>query len=311
MNPERVYLGADVAKATIECRILNQVFSISNQPAGFADLAARLQSLAAGSVHVICEATGGYQNHFVHDLHARGVAVSVINPRQVRDFARSRGILAKTDRIDARVLCDYGTANAPKPALARPEHLIRLTALLTQRDRLVVRRAEEKSRLQQLDDRWLLTQTTRIIGFYDREVEKLEKQLLALRDADPELKAKAERLDQAAGINWRSALTLLGYLPELGTLSRRAVAKLAGLAPLNHDSGKHRGQRHITGGRAPVRRLLYLTSLTAIRRNPILKAFYQKLKTAGKPSKVALIAVARKFLILLNASLQNPKITLA
>lgn len=310
MNQERVYLGADIAKATIDCRLLNQVFTISNDAAGFANLARRVKP-SATCLHVVCEATGGYQNRFVDYLHTHGLAVSVINPRQVRDFARSRGILAKTDRIDSRVLCAYGTANTPEPDAARPAHLQRLSLLLTQRSRLVTQRAEEKTRLHQVEDRWLRAQVERTIGFYDREIEKLEAQLLALRDADPELKAKAERLDQAAGIDWRSALTLLGLLPELGTLSRRAVAKLAGLAPLNHDSGQYRGQRHIAGGRAPVRRLLYMASLNAIRCNSIFKAFFQKLRTAGKPGKVALIAVARKLLILLNSSLQNPKISLA
>lgn len=311
MNSERVYLGADIAKATIDCRWLNQVLSISNDPAGFADLLGRIQSSPARLIHVICEATGGYQKHFVDFLQAQGIPVSVVNPRQVRDFARSRNILAKTDRIDARVLCAYGQTNTPQPNAPKPAHYQRLSALLTQRSHLVAQRALEKTRLHQIDDRWLRAQTERTIGFHDREIKKLEAQLLALRDADPQLLAKAERLDQAAGIDWRTALSLVGFMPELGTLSRRAVAKLAGLAPLNRDSGQYRGQRHISGGRAPVRRLLYLASLNAIRRNSIFKAFFQKLRAAGKPGKVALIAVARKLLILLNSSLQNPKISLA
>lgn len=209
------------------------------------------------------------------------------------------------------MLCAYGQANTPAPDRARPAHLQRLGKLLTARTWLVTRRAEEKTRLHQIEDRWLRAQTERTIGFYDREIVQLEAQLQALRDADPQLQAKAQRLDQAAGIDWRSALALLGFMPELGTLSRRAVAKLAGLAPLNVDSGPYRGQRHISGGRAPVRRILSMASLNAIRRNTILKAYFHQLRAAGKPGKVALIAVARKLLILLNASLQNPKISLA
>jgi len=306
-----VYLGADVAKASIDCRLLDQSFSITNDSAGFAKLGSRLKPLADCRVHVVCEATGIYQNAFVDYLHKHKIPVSVVNPRQVRDFARSRGILAKTDRLDALVLADYGRANPPTPNAPKPQHIKRLGALLAQRDHLVTERAVQKTRLHQVEDRWLRAQTERAIAFFTREIEKLEAQLLALRNADLELKAKAERLDQASGVDWRSALALLGYLPELGTLSRRAIAKLAGLAPLNHDSGQYRGQRHISGGRAPVRRLLYLASLTAIRRNPILKNFYLSLKTAGKPSKVALIAVARKLLILLNSSLKNPNLSLA
>ena len=311
MSSNRVYLGADVAKATIECRLLNQHFAIANTTAGFAQLRQRLQPVGASVVHVICEATGGYQNAFVADLQAHDITVSVVNPRQVRELARSRGLLAKTDRLDAFILTEYGRVNQPAPTPVRPAHLVRLERLLAQRDYLVAQRAAEKSRLQQLEEPWVARQGARVIAFYDREITKLEAQLLALRDAAPTLKAQAERLDEAAGIDWRSALGLLGFLPELGTLSRRAVAKLAGLAPLNRDSGQMRGQRHISGGRAPARRLLYLASLTAIRKNSIFKAFYYKLRTAGKPPKVALTAIARKLLVLLNAALQNPNITLA
>jgi transposase len=311
MNPSYVYLGADVAKATIDCRLLDQAFSISNDPAGFAKLGSRLKPLVDCRVHVVCEATGGYQNALVTYLHQHSIPISVINPRQVRDFARARGILAKTDRLDARVLADYGRTNTPAPDAPKPKHIQRLGSLLAQRDHLVAERAIQKTRLHQIEDRWLRAQTERVIAFFKREIEKLEAQLLSLRDGDPELKAKAERLDQASGVDWRCALALVGYLPELGALSRRAVAKLAGLAPLNHDSGQYRGLRHIAGGRAPVRRLLYLASLTAIRRNSILKKFFQNLKAAGKPSKVALIAVARKLLILLNSSLKNPNLSLA
>lgn len=311
MNDSRVYLGADVAKATIDCRLLDQAFSIPNSPAGFARLDARLAALAGRPLHVVCEATGGYQDPLVAHCHQRGLPVSVINPRQVRDFARSRGILAKTDRLDAQVLAAYGAANTPAPAHAQPAHLQRLADLLAARDHLVSSRALEKTRLHQCTDRWLRALGERTIAFFDREIVKLETQLQALRDADPDLKAKADRLDQVAGLDWRGALSLLGYLPELGTLSRRAIAKLAGLAPLNHDSGQHRGQRHIAGGRAPARRLLYLASLTAVRKNKILRAFFLKLKAAGKPGKVALIAVARKLLTLLNSALKNPKLSLA
>jgi len=209
MNPDRVYLGADVSKATLDCRILDQAFSIPNNPAGFAKFDARLKPLPK-NVHVVCEATGGYQDAFVAHLHACSVPVSVVNPRQVRDFARSRGILAKTDRIDASVLRDYGLSNTPKSDAPKPEHLQRLTALLTQRDHLVATRAEEKTRQHQITDSWLLKQIERTLTFLDREIEKIEEQLIALRDADPELKTKAERLDQAAGVSWLSAIGLLG-----------------------------------------------------------------------------------------------------
>jgi transposase len=307
-----VYVGADVSKASIDFRFHDQAFSIPNGPSGFSKFIARLLPLQGkGIAHIVCEATGGYQNALVDFLHEHSIALSVINPRQVRDFARSRGILAKTDRLDAQVLADYGAANSPAPQNPRPLHMRRLAALLAARDHLVASRTQEKTRLQQCEDSWLRAQIQRAVAFFDREIKKIEAQLLALRDSDPALKANADRLDQVAGLDWRGSLGLLGYLPELGSLNRRAIAKLAGLAPLNHDSGQFRGQRHIAGGRAPVRRLLYLASLSAIRLNPIFKDFYTKLRAAGKPGKVALTAVARKLLVLLNSALKNPNISLA
>ncbi len=273
-----VYIGADISKSTIDFRFRDQSFTLPNSPAGFLQLQTRIKPLQVQfRPHLICEATGGYQNALVESLHKHSIPLSVINPRQVRHFARSRGILAKTDRLDARVLADFGAANSPAPQEPIPAHLQRLASLLAARDHLVSSRAVEKT----------------------------------LRDANPALKANADRLDQVAGIDWRGAVGLLGLLPELGTLNRRAIAKLAGLAPLNQDSGQYRGQRHISGGRAPVRRLLYLASLSAIRYNPIFKTFYKKLRAAGKPGKVALIAVARKLLVLLNSALKNPQLSLA
>jgi transposase len=306
-----LYLGADVSKATIDCRISDRVFSIANTRGGFADFDARMRSHAGQALHVVCEATGGYQNKLVAHLHAKGFRVSVINPRQVRDFARSRNILAKTDRIDAGVLADYGLANSPEPDAPKPAHLQRLASLLAARDHLIAQRAVEKTRIHQNKDRWLRSQSERVVGFLTREIEKIEAQLSALRDAHPKLRTDALRLEEAIGIGTYSALALLGYMPELGTLGRRAVAKLAGLAPLNHDSGQMRGQRHISGGRGSVRRLLYMASLSAIRYNSIFRAFYTKLRAAGKPAKVALTAVSRKLIILLNSALKNPEIALA
>jgi transposase len=311
MNPTRVYLGADVSKATIDCRLIDQAFTIKNNAAAMASLITRIRSCKTGSVHVVCEATGGYQNTLVAALHKAGVPVSVINPRQVRDFARSRGILAKTDRIDAFVLAEFGQANHPEPDLEKTASQLRLAELLSRREYLVRARAEEKTRAHQLEDRWLCSQSARVVAFYDREIKKLGEQLKALRDGDAELARKAARLDEAAGVDWFGAIALLGYMPELGSLSRRGAAKLAGLAPLNCDSGQLRGQRHIRGGRAPLRRLLYLFSLSAIRKNTILKTFYQKLRASGKPAKVALIAVARKLLILLNTALKKPELCIA
>jgi transposase len=302
-----VYLGADVSKASIDFRFQDQSFSLPNCASGFSKLKARVARFEGKAlVHMVCEATGGYQYALVDFFHKESISLSVINPRQVRDFARSRGILAKTDRLDAQVLADYGAANSPAPQAPKAPHMRRLATLLGARDHLVASCAEEKTRLHQCQDSWLRAQIKRTIAFFEREIKKLEAQLLALRDSDPVLKANVERLDQVTGLDWRGALGLIGSMPELGTLNRRSVAKLAGLAPLNHDSGQFRGQRRIAGGRAPVRRILYMASLNAIRFNPVFKTFYLKLRAKGKAAKVALTAVARKLLVLLNSALKNP-----
>jgi transposase len=272
-----------------------------------------LQRIArhAGAVQVICEATGGYERAMVAALHVARVAVSVINPRLARDFARAQNRLAKTDRIDAAVLAAYGAAMRPSPTPAPDASTQRLALLVSQRDSLVEERARHKTRLRQAADTWLRNQIKRLIANLDAEVSKLEAIMRQTAAASATLADKAARLDEAAGIDWRSALCLCAHMPELGTLKRGQAAALAGLAPFNRDSGQWRGQRRISGGRAPVRRTLYLASLNAARKNTTLKALYQRLRAAGKPAKVALTAVARKLVELLNAAVKNPQISLA
>jgi transposase len=310
MHVSKVYCGADVSKSWIDLRLESLVWRVANTAAGHAELLARLAPWA-GRVHVICEATGGLERLLCAALHQAQVPVSVLNPRWVRDFARSQGLLEKTDRIDAGVLALYGERLQPRPTAPTPQAQQKLAAFCAQREHLVSCRAVEKTRLQQVSERWLRAQIERTIGHFSREIEKLEAQLETLIAADAALQERVERVDQAAGFTRLGAARLLAVLPELGTLSRRQIAKLAGLAPLNHDSGALRGQRHIAGGRAPVRRALYMAALTALTHNPILHAFHQRLLAQHKPGKVALTAVMRKLLTLLNAALKNPKIILA
>jgi transposase len=310
MFPDLVYLGVDVSKDSLDVAFLSQNHSLPNTKAGARKLLARIAK-HSGPVHVICEATGGYERTLVNALHEEQITLSVINPRLARDFARAQNRLAKTDSIDASVLAAYGAAMKPA-ATPRPDPATaRLALLVAQRDTLVEERARHKTRLRQSADSWLGTQVKRLIACLDREIVKLETLMRKVAAQNAQLQAKAQRLDEAAGIDWRSSLSLCAHMPELGSLTREQAAALAGLAPFNRDSGQWRGQRHISGGRAPVRRTLYLASLNAVRKNPILKAFYQRLRAAGKPGKVALTAVARKLLILLNAALKNPQLSLA
>lgn len=310
MSSDIVYLGLDVSSQSLDASLLAKPFSLPNSPAGVRKLL-RLIAQHTGPLHVICEATGGYERALVAALQAQHIPVSVINPRLARDFARAQNRLAKTDRIDAAVLADYGKAMRPAPTPVPDAATQRLALLVAQRDTLVEERARHKTRLRQSADTWLRNQIKRLIANLCAEITKLEALMRQTVAANAQLAARAARFDEAAGIDWRSALCLCAHMPELGTLSRGQAAALAGLAPFNRDSGRWRGQRHISGGRAPVRRTLYLASLHAARKNPILKAFYQRLRAAGKPAKVALTAVARKLLLLLNNAIKNPLFSLA
>lgn len=310
MSQDVVYLGIDVSSQSLDVCFLAQSFAEPNSAAGVRKLIKRIAK-HAGPVHAVCEATGGYERALVAALQAKQITVSVINPRLARDFARAQNRLAKTDRIDAAVLADYGAAMHPAPTPPTDTATQRLALLVSQRDSLVEERARHKTRFRQASDTWLRNQIKRLIANLGAEISKLEVLMRKIAAASAELATKAARLDEAVGIDWRSALCLCAHMPELGTLTRGQAAALAGLAPFNRDSGQWRGQRHISGGRAPVRRTLYLASLHATRKNPILKAFYQRLRAAGKPAKVALTAVARKLLLLLNAAIKNPQMSLA
>ena len=303
-----VFIGVDVAKLTLAIQFPDHLWSTANTPPGHAAFLAKLKPHRA--VHIICEATGGYERGVVLALHQAGLAVSVINPRQVRDFARACGRLAKTDAIDAALLARYGAALRPAPDPAPAADSAEFAELVRARQDLVALITDEINRREHAT----LPALLKLSRARQRQLEKQLSTLDALitdhirRDAA--LKAKSERLQQVAGVGCVSAFTFLALLPELGTLRDSQAAAIAGVAPLNRDSGQFRGQRHIHGGRAAVRRVLYMAALTATVHNPILKAFYQRLRQHGKPAKVALVAVMRKLIVLLNRLLKNPAFTL-
>lgn len=310
MTPHIVYLGVDVSKDSLDVHFLGQSLHLPNSTAGIARLL-KLIARHPAAVQVICEATGGYERALSAALHGKNIPLSVVNPRLPRDFARAQNRLAKTDRIDASMLAAYGAAMKPLPTPPPDPATEQLAGLVTHRAALVADRARFKTRRLQATDAGVRKQLERFIAVFDREIKKLEILMREKVAAHAALAAKAARLEQAAGVGWCSALALCTHMPELGTLGRGQTASLAGLAPFNRDSGQWRGQRHISGGRAPVRRMLYLCSLTAVKNNPVLKAFYQRLIAAGKPAKLALTAVARKLLVLLNAALKNEQLSLA
>lgn len=301
-----VYLGADVSKSTIDlgCPHFTVPASIPNTPAGFKVLL-KILARSPSPVHVVCEATGPYHKAFVAALHQAHVVVSVVNPRLPRDFARSRGQLAKTDKIDARLLADYGRTMRPAPTPQPDARMTLLDDLVTRRAQLVEDRAREKNRLQQTacgEARASLQLHLRHLG---AQIEKLLARIAEVVESTPALRAKVARLVEVQGVGTLTASALLAALPELGTLSKNEVTALAGLAPFNRDSGAFRGTRSIRGGRSEVRRTLYMAAFCASRRNPILQAVYQRLRAAGKAHKVALTAVMRKLLIHLNSLLKS------
>jgi transposase len=300
----------DVAKHTLALQFLDQAWSLTNTAQDHAVLLTRLRTLPA-PVQVICEATGGYERALVSTLQQAGIAVTVLNPRRARDFARASGLLAKTDRLDARVLADYGRKLQPSAdPLPGPGAQAFAELVLARQDLVGLLQAEAARR-----EHLTLPALRRLALARQRQLEKQLAQLDALLDAqlaaDAQLSAKAARLHAVAGIGRVSVLTALALMPELGSLTAQQAAALAGVAPRNRDSGTFRGQRHIAGGRPALRRVLYMAALTASHHNPILARFYSALRARGKPAKVALTAVMRKLIVLLNRLLKNPNFVLA
>ena len=312
MSPSIVYIGVDVSKGSLDVHFLSESFSVANTAAGIRQLLKRISKLPdPAKAHVICEATGGYERLLADAMHRAKVTISVVNPRLVRDFARAKNRLAKTDRIDAAVLAQFGAVMLPQPTPPPDAATQRLALLVGQRDSLVEERARHKTRLLQTTERCLQAVVRRVITCLSTEIAKIEELMRKTAAASTALAEKSARLDEVVGVGWRSALSLCAQMPELGSLNRAQAAALAGLAPFNRDSGHWRGQRHISGGRAPVRRTLYLACLSAVRKNAILKTFYQRLRAAGKPGKVALAACSRKLVVLLNSAIKNPNLSLA
>jgi transposase len=298
------FIGVDVAKLSLAIQFPDQVWSTTNTGPGHAAFLAKLRML--GPVHVICEATGGYERALVFALHQAGIALSVINPRQVRDFARACGRLAKTDAIDASVLRHYGEKLRPPADSIPAEGQADFAELVRARQELVGLLTDESNRREHARLPALLKLSCTRTRQLEKQLATLDALIDAHLAADLALTAKAERLQQIPGIGRVSAFTVLALLPELGSLRDAQASALAGVAPLNHDSGQFRGQRHIHGGRAAVRRVLYMAALTATVHNPILKTFYQRLRQKGKPAKLALTAVMRKLVVLMNRLLKNP-----
>lgn len=257
---------------------------------------------------IVVESTGGYERALVAALGAVALPVVVVNPRQVRDFAKATGQLAKTDTIDAHMLADFGARVRPERRELASEEQDELRDFLVRHEQLTQMIVAEKSRLLQAQgaSRHVLRKKIKNhIRFLEREIELLDSDLDDTLKKSPIWKEKDDLLQSVPGVGKQTARTMLGLVPELGTLSAGKISKLVGVAPFNDDSGKFRGKRRIRGGRARVRAVLYMATLVATRYNPVIKAYYQRLLAIGKPKKLALVACMRKLLIVLNAMVRT------
>jgi transposase len=303
MKQEKVYVGVDVAKAYLDVAWQKQSKRVSNSVAGRSELLRWLRQIT-GAVHVICEASGGYERPLLQALQRASVMVSLVQASRVRQFARASGILAKTDCLDASVLSAFGAAIRPGATAPLEPEQENLRELESQRRHLGALLVAEQNRSAQLTNAPLRALSKSLITKIQKQITHIDALIKNLIEQSQELSHKAQQLTAVAGVGPRTAALLLAQMPELGKLNRREAAALAGLAPFNRDSGTLRGKRAIFGGRRAVRSGLYMAALVATRHNPILSAFYQRLRAAGKPPKLALTATMRKLLLFLNASLK-------
>jgi transposase len=302
MNDKNCVVGIDVSKATLDAAVLpsGEMLQFSNDAQGIEELGSKLK----GADLVVMEATGGYETAAATALVGSGLRVAVVNPRQIRDFARATGRLAKNDRIDAQVIAAFGQAIEPEIVRLPDEDAREMQALLVRRRQLVAMKVQEVNRLGLMQGA-MRKRIKAHIDWIDKEMDKLDVDLTAGLRSSPAWRAKDQLLRSFKGVGPITSSTLLVALPELGQLDRRAIAALVGLAPFNRDSGVMRGRRSIYGGRSQVRTLLYMAATTAIRCNPVIRAFYERLKARGKPHKVAMVACMHKMLTILNAMLRQ------
>lgn len=309
-----IYAGLDVAKATLQFSLCGVSYEIQNTSAGhkrILRLLGEAEAARPGSrAQVVMEATGGYEAAVVAALHAAGQPLSVIQPARARHFAHAKAKRAKTDPIDADVLADFGQAVQPTPTPKPNAAQSRLHMLVGRRAQLVETSVAERNRAEHYTDPLLRKQSQQLLALVTRQITQCEKAIAAQLAADATLQTRTTRLQEVAGVGPTIAATLQAHLPELGTLDDGQITALAGLAPYNRDTGTIRGVRFICGGRTVARCALYMAALSAIRHDRILKAFYQRLRTAGKAKMVALTAVMRKLLLLLNRLLKDPNFKL-
>jgi transposase len=300
-----ICVGLDVSKDFLDVHILPEGRSlrVPNSAAGRRQLIAQLPD--AGTCRLVLEATGQYERLLVADLVAEGHFVSVVNPRQIRDFAKALGILAKTDQLDARVIARFAQQIKPRPLAQTHAKQDQLDQLVTRRRQLIGLRVAEQNRLGAGLTAAVRYSLQRSIDAANKDIKRLDKAILQLVQSDDQWKDRFELLKSVPGVGDVTAAALVAELPELGALNRQQISALVGLAPFNHDSGRLTGKRTIRGGRKTLRSALYMAALVASRHNPVLKTFAARLKQQGKTGKVILTACARKLLVILNTMIKH------
>jgi transposase len=303
-SEQKQVAGIDVSKARLDVALAGgkEVKAWPNNPDGWERLSKWLGKQKVELV--VLEASGGLETPLVSQLVNDGLAVAVVNPTRIRAFARAEGLLAKTDKIDAQLIARFGFKMEPAPQAARDQTQIELNALVTRRRQVVTMLTTEKNRTHTTSGA-MQEHIRKHIDWLEAEVEALGQQIAQMIAANPLWQETATLVESAPGVGTVTSATLIANLPELGQLNRQQIAAMVGLAPFNHDSGPRRGKRRIFGGRASVRCVLYMATLSAIKCNSLIKAFYQRLLANGKAKKVALTACMRKLLTILNAMVRT------
>jgi len=304
MNSPEIYVGVDVSKDTLDIAThpRQQSKSFRNDDAGITQAITYFKRIAP--VLVVMEATGGLEMSLAAALSVSGIFVAVVNPRQIRDYAKSMGKLAKTDAIDAQVMADFAAANKPEPRPLADSQTQELRDILSRRSQIQEMITAEKNRLYRAR-RPVNDRIKAHIIFLEQELDDMDAHMRRFIQGSPIWREKDNLLQSTPGVGPILSTTLLAELPELGILNRKQIAALVGVAPLNRDSGKLRGRRTVWGGRAKVRAVLYMATLVATRRNAVIQCFYQRLIAAGKAKKAAITACMRKLLIIMNSMIKH------
>jgi len=306
-NPHSIhYVAIDVAKATLQVQDDRRAFTLDNEPKGHRKLLSYLKTCE--NPLVVFEASGGYERGLLEFLHKAALPLAMVNPARVRDFARSEGVRAKTDPIDGKMILAFAKSKALRPMEAPSEACLKLAALLDRRSHLVEQLAREKNRLQN-SETFIHRSIKRMIKILEKEILALDKAIDQLISSNPGFKSRSQIIQSVKGVGKVTAWTLLAYLSEMEELNRNRLVALAGIAPFNRDSGKFSLKRTIQGGRAKVRKCLYMAAHTAATCNPVIAAYVKGLRDRGKPYKCAIVAAMRKLLIHIQSLIKNAKLS--